>query len=391
MAESMNELFYRDPYAKTFEATVTACEEGPKGFEVVLDDTAFYPEGGGQLADHGKIGDAVVSDTRRTGGRIVHYCDKPVEVGAKVLCVLDWDRRYDNMQNHTGEHIFSGLVHQKFGFDNVGFHMDDDLITCDFSGVMTKEEVAEIERKANDAITANIPVGVLFPTADELQAMNYRSKKELTGQVRIVDVPGCDRCACCGTHVKTSGEVGMIKVLSSAKHRGGTRVEFVCGLRALRDYERRIVEVQKVSALLSAKPFEIGAAVEKTLADLTARDQKINELTKKIFEIKSQFMPSGLKTVVLFEEGLTPLELRSYATLLSEKGKGKVVAVLSATAANTWSYVIVGPADVMRDASRELNKKLSGRGGGSNGTVQGSFKADAETIRSVIEDQFAAL
>lgn len=390
MAE-MNELFYRDPYVRTFEATVTACEEGPKGFEVELDDTAFYPEGGGQLADHGKIGCAVVNDTRRVGGRIIHFCDKPVNVGEKVVCELDWERRYDNMQNHSGEHIFSGLVHKKFGFDNVGFHMDDDLITCDFSGVMTKEEVAGIEREANEAVAANIPVGVLFPSAEELHDMNYRSKKELSGKVRIVDVPGCDRCACCGTHVKTSGEIGMIKVLSSMKHRGGTRVEFVCGLRAIRDYERRIGEVQKVSALLSSKPFEIGAAVEKTLADLALRDQKIVELTKKIFEIKSQFMPTGAKVVVLFEEGLTPLELRSYATLLSEKGKGKVVAVLSATAPDTWSYVIVGPADLMRDASRELNKKLCGRGGGSSGTVQGAYKADAETIRAAIEDQFAAL
>lgn len=390
MAE-MNELFYRDPYVRTFEATVTACEEGPKGFEVELDDTAFYPEGGGQPADHGKIGCAVVSDTRRVGGRIVHFCDKPVNVGEKVVCELDWERRYDNMQNHSGEHIFSGLVHKKFGFDNVGFHMDDDLITCDFSGVMTKEEVAGIEREANEAVAANIPVGVLFPSADELHDMNYRSKKELAGKVRIVDVPGCDRCACCGTHVRTSGEIGMIKVLSSMKHRGGTRVEFVCGLRAIRDYERRIGEVQKVSALLSAKPFEIGAAVEKTLADLALRDQKIAELTMKIFEIKSQFMPTGAKVVVLFEEGLTPLELRNYATLLSAKGKGRVVAVLSATAPDTWSYVIVGPIDLMRDASRELNKKLCGRGGGSNGTVQGAFKADAETIRAAIEDQFAAL
>ena len=390
MAE-MNELFYRDPYVRTFEATVTACEEGPKGFEVELDDTAFYPEGGGQPADHGKIGCAVVSDTRRVGGRIVHFCDKPVNVGEKVVCELDWERRYDNMQNHSGEHIFSGLVHKKFGFDNVGFHMDDDLITCDFSGVMTKEEVADIEREANEAVAANIPVGVLFPSAEELHDMNYRSKKELSGKVRIVDVPGCDRCACCGTHVRTSGEIGMIKVLSSMKHRGGTRVEFVCGLRAIRDYERRIGEVQKVSALLSAKPFEIGAAVEKTLADLALRDQKIAELTMKIFEIKSQFMPTGAKVVVLFEEGLTPLELRNYATLLSAKGKGRVVAVLSATAPDTWSYVIVGPIDLMRDASRELNKKLCGRGGGSNGTVQGAFKADAETIRAAIEDQFAAL
>ena len=224
---AMTELFYRDPYVREFTSKVTSCVKGEKGFEVMLEDTAFYPEGGGQPADHGTIDGAAVFDVRRTPAGIVHYCEKAFDVGQDVKGVLDWERRFDNMQNHTGEHVFSGIVNARFGFDNVGFHMDDDVITCDFSGVMTEEQVAEVERACNEAIVANVEVGISFPDAEALEKLAYRSKKALKGDVRIVDVPGCDRCACCGVHVRSTGEIGLIKVLSSMKHRGGTRVFFV--------------------------------------------------------------------------------------------------------------------------------------------------------------------
>ena len=209
----LNELFYRDTYAREFTADVVSCTEGKNGFEVVLSDTAFYPEGGGQPADHGKLGDAVVTDVKRVSGIIVHCTDKALTVGSTVNGVLDWSRRYDNMQNHTGEHVISGLIHKKYGFDNVGFHMDEDVITVDFDGVIPADELLAIEQQVNDAIYADIAVNVLFPSAEELKTMDYRSKKELTGKVRIVDIPGCDRCACCGTHVARTGEIGLLKVV----------------------------------------------------------------------------------------------------------------------------------------------------------------------------------
>ena len=389
MAE-MNELFYRDPYVRQFSAKVMSVTQGKKGYEVVLDDTAFYPEGGGQPADLGTLGGVKVTDVRRTDTGIVHYCEAPLEVGQVVEGVLDWDRRFDNMQNHTGEHIFSGLVNQTFGFDNVGFHMDDDVITCDFSGVMTNEDVAEIERRTNEAIVANLEVGVLFPTQDELDAMDYRSKKALTGKVRIVDVPGCDRCACCGVHVKLTGEIGCLKVLSSMKHRGGTRVTFVCGLRALRDYEARVRETRTVSNLLSAKPLEIGAAVERLQAEVAAKDAKLVELTKTIFALKADAIPVKDEPLVLVEDGLTPFELRHYCTMLAEAHKAPLIVVLSQTASDVYSYVLACPDETLRAWSTALNKALNGRGGGAKGFVQGSYKAQPEAIRQAVTDVWAS-
>ena len=233
--ETMQELFYRDPYAREFSATVTSCREGKKGFEVVLDDTAFYPEGGGQPSDEGTLGEAKVIFVKRVGPEIVHYIDKPLEVGSTVIGKIDWERRFDNMQNHTCEHIFSGLVHQKYKLENVGFHMDPDDITVDFSGEIPMESIPELEQLVNQAITQDIDIKIEFPTEEVLEAMEYRSKKELHGVVRIVTIPGCDRCACCGTHVRRSGEIGMFKILDAYKHRGGTRVRFVAGERARRD------------------------------------------------------------------------------------------------------------------------------------------------------------
>ena len=187
---AMTELFYRDPYVREFTSKVISCVEGEKGFEVMLEDTAFYPEGGGQPADHGTIDGAAVFDVRRTPAGIVHYCEKAFDVGQDVKGVLDWERRFDNMQNHTGEHVFSGIVNARFGFDNVGFHMDDDVITCDFSGVMTEEQVAEVERACNEAIVANVEVGISFPDAEALEKLAYRSKKARQGPGRIVDGSG---------------------------------------------------------------------------------------------------------------------------------------------------------------------------------------------------------
>ncbi len=387
---AMTELFYRDPYAREFTAKVTSCEEGEKGFEVMLDDTAFYPEGGGQPADRGTLGDAKVLDTRRTPAGIVHYCDKPLEAGAEVKGVLDWERRFDNMQNHTGEHVFSGLVHAKFGFENVGFHMDDDVITCDFSGVMTEEEVAGIEKACNEAIVANVPVNISFPDAETLEKMVYRSKKALTGDVRIVDIPDCDRCACCGVHVRSTGEVGLVKVISSMKHRGGTRVFFVCGIRALNDYEARIRETRAVSAQLSAKPLEISAAVERVLAESAAKDAKIAELNRTIFGLKAAAIPAQEEPLVVVEQGFTPFELRQFCVQLSEAGKAPFIAVISETEPGVFSYVCAIPDDVLRPVSIALNKALNGRGGGAKGFVQGSWKAGEADVRKAVAEVWAA-
>ena len=389
----MNELFYTNPYLREFDATVVACTEGKKGFEVVLDNTAFYPEGGGQPADLGTLGEAKVSDVRRQNGVIIHFTDKALEVGATVHGVLDWERRYDNMQNHTGEHVLSGVINHAFGYENVGFHMHDDAITIDMDGPMTDDDVKAMEKAANDMIKADIAVDISFPTAEERAAMGFRSKKELTGKVRIVNIPTADCCACCGTHVKSTQEVGIIKVLSASKHRGGTRIEFVCGDRALRDFTKKHDEVIKVSRLLSVKPDEVAAAVEKTLQTLVARDERIAQMNQRYFEMKTTMLPADQTILTLFEEGLTPFELKLFATQVAESKKAQVTALLAPAAAAdgtvVYNYVIAWDDARLREASKTLNQRLNGRGGGKD-MVQGSFKAARAEIETAIAEVFGA-
>ena len=389
----MNELFYTNPYLREFDATVVACTEGKKGFEVVLDNTAFYPEGGGQPADLGTLGEAKVSDVRRQNGVIIHFTDKALEVGATVHGVLDWERRYDNMQNHTGEHVLSGVINHAFGYENVGFHMHDDAITIDMDGPMTDDDVKAMEKAANDMIKADIAVDISFPSAEERAAMGFRSKKELTGKVRIVNIPTADCCACCGTHVKSTQEVGIIKVLSASKHRGGTRIEFVCGDRALRDFTKKHDEVIKVSRLLSVKPDEVAAAVEKTLQTLVARDERIAQMNQRYFEMKTTMLPADQTILTLFEEGLTPFELKLFATQVAESKKAQVTALLAPAAAAdgtvVYNYVIAWDDTRLREASKTLNQRLNGRGGGKD-MVQGSFKADRAEIETAIAEVFGA-
>ena len=389
----MNELFYTNPYLREFDATVVACTEGKKGFEVVLDNTAFYPEGGGQPADLGTLGEAKVSDVRRQNGVIIHFTDKALEVGATVHGVLDWERRYDNMQNHTGEHVLSGVINHAFGYENVGFHMHDDAITIDMDGPMTDDDVKAMEKAANDMIKADIAVDISFPSAEERAAMGFRSKKELTGKVRIVNIPTADCCACCGTHVKSTQEVGIIKVLSASKHRGGTRIEFVCGDRALRDFTKKHDEVIKVSRLLSVKPDEVAAAVEKTLQTLVARDERIAQMNQRYFEMKTTMLPADQTILTLFEEGLTPFELKLFATQVAESKKAQVTALLASAAAAdgtvVYNYVIAWDDTRLREASKTLNQRLNGRGGGKD-MVQGSFKAARSEIETAIAEVFGA-
>ena len=389
----MNELFYTNPYLREFDATVVACTEGKKGFEVVLDNTAFYPEGGGQPADLGALGEAKVSDVRRQNGVIVHFTDKALEVGATVHGVLDWERRYDNMQNHTGEHVLSGVINHAFGYENVGFHMHDDAITIDMDGPMTDDDVKAMEKAANDMIKADIAVDISFPSAEERAAMGFRSKKELTGKVRIVNIPTADCCACCGTHVKSTQEVGIIKVLSASKHRGGTRIEFVCGDRALRDFTKKHDEVIKASRLLSVKSDEVAAAVEKTLQTLVARDERIAQMNQRYFEMKTTMLPADQTILTLFEEGLTPFELKLFATQVAESKKAQVTALLAPAAAAdgtvVYNYVIAWDDARLREASKTLNQRLNGRGGGKD-MVQGSFKAARAEIETAIAEVFGA-
>ena len=373
-------LYYQDPYLTTFTAKVLTCEPAKTGFLVTLDRTAFYPEGGGQPADHGTLGAAAVTDVHEKDGVIFHTCDAPVETGAAVEGSIDWPRRFDHMQQHSGEHILSGLLCSLYDCDNVGFHLGADTVTIDYHRELTWEQVLEAERRANETIWADTPVEITFPSPEALEQLHYRSKKELTGQVRIVTFPGADCCACCGTHVRRAGEVGLIKVLSCQKFREGVRMEILCGQRAYRYLSQVYDQDHAVAQLLSVKPQDTLAAVERQNAELTAAKQRMTELEDQLFSLRAQAL-TGLGDVLLVEPPMRPDGARKLADAVA-KAAGGLAAVFSGEG-NSHVYALVqADGGDITPLVKRLNAALSGRGGGRNGFAQGSVQADGSAIRA---------
>lgn len=279
----MEKLYEQDPFLTRFSAHVESCIQGKRGYDVILDQTAFYPEGGGQPYDLGVLGPVQVLEVHEREGRVVHTCDGPLEPGAQVEGQIDWERRFDLMQHHSGEHIVSGIAHAKWGCDNVGFHMGNDFITIDLNVLLDGDQLQELEEAANRYIWEDHPISITFPSPEQLATLEYRSKKALTGRVRIVSFPGADTCACCGTHVASSGQVGFVKLLSVQKFREGVRIELVCGSRALRYVNSILAQNHQVSTLLSAKAFETGAAVQRLTEENAALKSRLLSMEEDRF------------------------------------------------------------------------------------------------------------
>ena len=315
-------------------------------------------------------------------GKVVHYTDAPLQEGTEVHGVIDWERRFDLMQNHTGEHIVSGLIHNNFRYDNVGFHMGD-VIQIDFNGPLNGEQIADIELQANMVIQNNTPVESLFPDAQQLEEMDYRSKKELEGTVRIVRIAGADVCACCGTHVKTAGEIGVIKILGFIKHKDGVRIEMISGMRAFRDIQQIGEQNHAISVALSAEPLKTAASVIQMQNALGQKEGEIRRITGILLEYKLKEYASHEGAVIDFEENLDRISIRKFGNDLADLCG--TAAVLS-KAQDGWNYFIVSRDKNLRDLVKEMNTALEGRGGGAKEMIQGSFKADQETIKEVLED-----
>ncbi len=369
-------LYYENQYIKDFTATVVSCTEGKRGFEVILDKTAFFPEGGGQPGDTGFIGNSQVIDTVESGEDVVHICKEPVS--GEVDCRLDFEKRFSNMQEHTGEHIFSGIIHAMCGCDNVGFHMGEHNVTVDFNCAVTQAQLDEAERLSNEAIYKNIPVEAIYPTDDELCNYDYRSKKEIKGQVRLTKIGDVDLCACCGTHVAFTGEVGIIKVISVMNHKSGVRVTLQIGRKALADYREKNVSVHEISALLKAKTEEITPAVERVMAQLQDARYRYALLKKEIFAVKAKDA-SGEKFIA-FDDGGEAEDARIFSDMLAEKCG--IAAVFSGNDENGYKYAITSRTEDVRAIGKELNSACNGRGGGKPDMVQGSVAATHEEIEN---------
>ena len=375
-------LYYEDPFLREFQGTVLSCEPSKDAWRVVLDKTAFYPEGGGQPADRGVLrtpeGEIPVTDVHEKDGVVFHTCGQPVETGAEVTGQLDWSRRFDHMQQHSGEHIISGILCRLYHCDNVGFHLGADTVTIDYNAGISWEQALEAEHFANEAVWADRPVEISYPDPASLAELDYRSKKELTGRVRIVTFPEADCCACCGTHVFRAGQVGLVKVLSCQKFREGVRIEILCGNRALRFLSGVYDQARAVGQRLSVKPLEIQAAVERQEAELSAGKERIANLEQTAFAAIAAEQ-EGRGDVLLFQPPMRPDSLRRLADAVGKRCGG-LAAVFSGEG-EKWSYALVhAKGEDIAPLVKTLNRDLQGRGGGRNGFAQGSVQADREAI-----------
>lgn len=380
-------LFYENSYIQSFEAEVLACEKQEDYYEIVLDKTAFFPEGGGQSSDRGFLNGIPVSDAREKHGIVYHITSQPIHPGTPVSGEIDFKERFSKMQQHTGEHIISGIVHRRFGWHNVGFHLGSEIVTMDFDGALHADELADIEYQANEIAFSNRKVEISYPAKEDLEKLEYRSKIEIEGQVRIVTIPGVDVCACCAPHVNYTGEIGMIKIVDAQKYKGGTRVSMLCGFRALHDYRTKERNINQISVVLSAKPDLSAEAVLRQKEELQHDKDRMIYFQGKYIEEKAGRIPDGGDGhigMLLFEEDLDSGMMRKYVNLSVGKTDG-ISGCFVGDDQNGYRYVLGSETLDVRSISGEMNRDLDGKGGGKPGMVQGSVNGTKEQILNVMK------
>lgn len=370
-------LYEGAEYCREFTAQVLSCTQKNAGWEVILNRTGFYPEGGGQSADTGTLGTARVLDVQRRGDEIVHFCDRAL--GGTVHGVIDWARRMDFMRQHGGEHILSGLIHARCGFDNVGFHLGAELVTADFDGELTMEQLLVLEREANRIVEENVPIRCYYPTQEELRTLPYRAKDNLHGAIRFVEIGDVDRCACCGTHVRASGEIGLILIVSAVKFRGGTRVELLCGDRAARYVQAIFAQNRAVSQALSAKPTATYEAVRRLQEEKAAAQRQTAALEARLVALLAA-EAAGKERVLLIEPQLSPNAQRALATRIIQAGAA--CCLVCAADGTGYRYTLASNGADLRETVKRLNACLCGRGGGRPDFAQGSIQAEQAQIQA---------
>ncbi|MDO5601359.1 MAG: alanyl-tRNA editing protein [Oscillospiraceae bacterium] len=369
-----SQLYLTDSYLRRFTAQVLTCEKRPGGYAVTLDRTAFYPEGGGQPADRGILENAEVLDVQMQGDTVLHLLDRPLTPGDSVTGAIDWARRLDHMQQHTAEHIVSGIVHQLYGYDNIGFRLPvlgQGFVSVDFSGVLDEGMLRETESRANALVASDVELGVAFPSSADLSQLDYRSKKELDGPVRLILIPGADLCACCGTHVNRSGEVQLIKILSHEKNHGGTRLFLAAGWRALHDYAEKHDGTAELSALLKTPPKGVPAAVRRLYDENAALCGRLHLLEGELFALLAQSAPAHAPS--LRRDGLSPDGCRRLCLLLKERCTG-VCRVFSKKEDGGFLYALASRDADVRPFAKALNEACGGRGGGRPELCTGTLK-----------------
>ena len=379
-------LFDKSSKIREFEATVLSCE--PKGdgkYAVILDRTAFFPNEGGQSCDGGIIGGIKVLSVDEFDGIIIHTLPSPLAVGASVPCRLDYIGRFRKMQNHTAEHIVSGLVHSMFGYENVGFHLGDGYMTADFDGELSSDDIERIETRAIIVIFSCRRVRAYYPDAEELKALEYRSKLDLCENVRIVEIEDTDMCACCAPHVENTGEVGLLKIVDAIRYKGGMRLTMVAGLDALADYRARCEQIRQVSTAISAKQSEVADGVLRLLDEVGRLKGRMSALGRELWQKKLDSLDAAEGSIVLFEDFDDMLSLRNFVNE-GVKKCGRFFAVFTPDG-DGYKYIIASRSLDLKQLSKKINDALSGRGGGSERMIQGSCRADRERIERFFAEE----
>ena len=380
-------LYDSDAFAKDFIGKVISCEEvscnGKQAYKIVLNNTLFFPEQGGQTSDIGLLDGHEIFDVQIENDIIYHYSDHGFLIGEEVHGVIDWKHRFNNMQQHTGEHIFTGLAHNKYGAENVGFHLSDNTVTLDLNIELNKEQIDGLERMANEVIAKDVPVTAYYPKKELLPAINYRSKKEIEGDVRLVEIEGVDICACCAPHVKTTGQVGLLNVVSFNKYKGGTRIYIMCGMRALADYNRRMDLLEMTYQALSCSEDEVPEKVANLLEDNKNLKYRISEIKASILMNQIEKYPSELIDVTIFTEDLDAKTMRDGVNYLVAHHEG-LCAIFSGDDESGYDFVIGSATRDCSAIAAGLRELLGAKGGGSKQMAQGNIQATRSAIENTL-------
>lgn len=380
-------LYDENPKQVQFQGTVLSCnkKEKEQEYQVVLDETAFFPEQGGQTPDKGFLDGKKVLDVQMEDGVVIHTTEQPLEVGAVVRGEVDWAYRFSNMQQHTGEHIFSGIVYKKYGYHNVGFHLSDTIVTMDFDGVLSAQQVEEIESEVNQVIYDNLSVHVSCPTKQELETMEYRSKKELEGQVRIVTIPGVDVCACCAPHVECTGEIGILRVMSLQNYKGGVRISMLCGTRALKAYREQTRVISSLMNLLSSAQSDLPKRVKGLHEERQRLKIELEKNQAERLEQQLQKISKEERNVILFWEHLDVRTIRNAINKMTKKHDG-ICGIFCGTDELGYQYILGSRQEDLLDLAEKLRQELQAKGGGSSQMIQGSLEQKQETIASFLKN-----
>ena len=377
-------LFYKSSKLSAFEATVLSCDKSDDGkYSVVLDKTAFFPNEGGQACDTGVLGGVRVSSVEEKDGVIAHAVELPLNVGESVKGAIDFETRFKKMQNHTAEHIVSGIIHRLFGYDNVGFHLGEGYMTADFSGELSESDVSRVELLANRAVFECHPIRAYYPSVEELEILEYRSKLDLKENVRIVEIEGVDMCACCAPHVENTGEVGLVKITDAIRYKGGMRLTMIAGFDALADYSARQDQIKRISMAISAKQSEVAEGVDRLLEEREGMRAKMSRLKRDNMQMKLDSLENTDESIIIFEDDGDMLALRNFVNEAVKK-TSKICACFSGNDEAGYKYIIASESTPLRAVSKEISVNLGGKGGGSDVMIQGSVTA----TRAQIEEFF---